>query len=149
MSLIRLFFTIVSCGFFLDQVTKFWARTVLNSRSFDFGLFRFDLVFNKGAAYGIFSNYTFVLLILGVVVIAYILLKIKTFVQTGLDACAYGCLIAGALGNTFDRLVFLKVTDFINIHIIPVFNIADTLINLGVIFLLYQWLIHERKNKKY
>ena len=74
-------------------------------------------------------------------------IKIKTFVQTSLDAYAYGCLIAGALGNTFDRLVFAKVTDFINIQIIPVFNIADTLINIGIILLLYQWLIHERKNK--
>lgn len=147
MSLIRLFFTIASCGFLLDQLTKYWARVALKSQSFDFGLFRFDLVFNTGAAYGIFSDYTFALLILGIIVIAYILLKINSFVQTPLDAYAYGCLIAGALGNTFDRLVFAKVTDFINIQIIPVFNIADTLINIGVILLFYQWFIYDRKNK--
>ena len=146
-SLMRLFFTICASGFLLDQLTKYWARIVLKSQSLDFGLFRFDLVFNTGAAYGVFSDYTFFLLILGIAVIAYILLRIKTFVQTQFDASAYGCLIAGALGNTFDRLIFAKVTDFINVQIIPVFNIADTLINVGVIILLYQWLIHDRKNK--
>ena len=70
-SSIRSVYLIAFLGVLIDQFTKGLARHYLVDRSVDFGLFRFDLVFNTGAAYGIFSNATSVLLglVLGLLLI--------------------------------------------------------------------------------
>ena len=57
---------------------------------------------------------------------------------------SYGCLFAGALGNTVDRILWVA-TDFINIQIIPVFNIADMLLNCGIAIILCQSLFELRE----
>jgi len=146
-SLRSLFFKIFIIGFLIDQVSKFVARNLLFLKSYDFGFLRFDLVFNTGAAYGVFSDYTYILLVIGIVVIGYVFSRLDTFLETKIDSVIYGCLIAGAMGNTLDRLLFGKVTDFINIQIIPVFNIADTLINIGIGLLLFQWFYYGNKKQ--
>lgn len=55
-------------------------------------------------------------------------------------ASALGLVIGGALGNTFDRLAFGAVLDFLDFHVAeyhwPAFNIADSAIVVGVIALL-------------
>ena len=43
-------------------------------------------------------------------------------------------VLVGAIGNFIDRFYLGYVIDFIDIHIIPVFNIADICINIGVLF---------------
>ncbi len=55
-----------------------------------------------------------------------------------------GFLIAGTLGNLFDRIMFGGVRDFIMIGEFPVFNVADMLLNIGMIL----FLIVELKNAK-
>jgi signal peptidase II len=67
-------------------------------------------------------------------------------VQTRLEAVAYVCLLAGAMGNTVDRIVMGKVTDFINIRIIPVFNVADILLNIGIIGLVLGAVFYGKKD---
>ncbi len=63
-------------------------------------------------------------------------------------ACALGLVIGGALGNTFDRLTFGAVFDFLDFHAAgyhwPAFNVADSAIVVGVIALLYDGLIRKR-----
>ncbi len=48
-------------------------------------------------------------------------------------------ICAGAIGNMIDRIFYQKVTDFIELHfwsyIFPTFNVADSLITCGSIFL--------------
>ena len=131
--------------FLLDQFTKYIARNLLAYQSFDFGLVRFDLVFNTGAAYGLFASQTTFLLVLGFFAILYLLYNVRQFVKNRFEFLAYSFLLAGALGNTLDRLIFGKVTDFINIHIIPVFNIADICLNFGIILIIYHWFFYDRK----
>lgn len=138
---------VVIAGFLFDQLTKYLSRLLLADQSINLGVLRFDLVFNTGAAWGVFSNYTHLLTWLGVVVIVYLVLSLKRFVETKWDAIAYGCLLAGALGNTVDRIFMGKVTDFINIQIIPVFNIADMLLNCGIAIILCQSLFELRRSK--
>ena len=43
----------------------------------------------------------------------------------------------GIAGNLVDRIAFGRVTDFLDFHYWPVFNIADSALVLGVIF--YAW----------
>ena len=53
---------------------------------------------------------------------------------------ALGFVCGGALGNLIDRLAFGKVTDFIEVRHIPVFNAADSAISIGVAMLVL-WLL--------
>ena len=143
---IRKVYLIAIIAFFFDQFSKWLAKTQLSNQSFDFGILRFDLVFNTGAAYGLFSNFTDILLILGIIVIAYLIYSLRKLVETMLDGIAYGLILAGAAGNTIDRLFFGKVTDFINIHIIPVFNFADVYLNIGIALIIFATFFHGKKS---
>ena len=53
---------------------------------------------------------------------------------------ALSFISAGSIGNLIDRAFFQKVTDFIDLHfgsyVFPTFNIADSLITCGTIFLI-------------
>lgn len=106
-------------------------------------LFSFTYVTNTGAAFGFFPNGSFVLVIVAVVVILAIalyfrhvpsdewLLKISLAMQLG-----------GALGNLLDRVRLGYVVDFMDFHMWPVFNFADTFIVVGVSLLAYRLLLH-------
>jgi signal peptidase II len=53
-------------------------------------------------------------------------------------------LIGGAYGNIIDRMLNGFVTDFLHFHYqykynFPVFNLADILINIGLILIILQW----------
>jgi signal peptidase II len=58
-------------------------------------------------------------------------------------------IIAGALGNLTDRLIFGEVVDFLSFHIgrfrWPTFNMADTWISLGMAGLLVQTFLVQKK----
>ncbi|MEA2643008.1 MAG: signal peptidase, partial [Chloroflexota bacterium] len=54
-----------------------------------------------------------------------------------------GLILGGTLGNGFDRLAYGTVTDFINFHFWPVFNVADSAISLGVVALLVGYVIRR------
>ena len=41
------------------------------------------------------------------------------------------CLVGGALGNLVDRFRYGYVVDFIDFHVWPVFNLADTCVVIG------------------
>ena len=47
-------------------------------------------------------------------------------------------LLAWAIGNLIDRVVFHGVRDFIDFHVRPVLNIADTYLTIGILLLLYR-----------
>ena len=145
-SLIKFTYSLAFIGLIFDQFTKYIARAFLQNASIDLGLLRFDLVYNTGAAYGLFSSFTQPLLIIGIIVIGYLIYAIKSLVNSRLTSIAYGVILAGALGNTLDRLISGKVTDFINIQIIPVFNLADTFLNIGIACIILDYVI-ERKRR--
>jgi signal peptidase II len=48
---------------------------------------------------------------------------------------ATGLLIGGALGNLIDGILKNGVTDFIDLRVWPVFNVADSVIVAGVVLL--------------
>ena len=59
-------------------------------------------------------------------------------------------VIAGAVGNAIDRLLFGAVTDMINFEDIGfkyVFNVADSYITVGVIGLFLSSFLVERREK--
>jgi signal peptidase II len=56
---------------------------------------------------------------------------------------ALGLIMGGTVGNGFDRIVHGTVTDFINFHFWPVFNVADSAISIGVVLLIASYLIRK------
>jgi signal peptidase II len=115
----------------------------------------FYLIWNKGIAFGLFSFnesliYNSVSLIIGLIIIAILILIIKS---EDIKKYAFLLVLGGALGNLYDRFYYSAVPDFIDFHIGEihwfVFNVADIFITLGVIFLIMLELFDKKgRNEK-
>ena len=105
---------------------------------------------NSGAAFGIFQNGSLVfgglaLIVIGVLLYFYPQVSPKDWGMR----IAMAMQFAGAAGNLIDRVRFEgKVTDFISVGTFPVWNVADASITLGVVVLLLDVWIKERREKK-
>lgn len=53
-----------------------------------------------------------------------------------LQRVGFGLIVGGALGNLVDRFQDGVVTDYFQVGTFPVFNVADSFITIGVLFLL-------------
>lgn len=65
-----------------------------------------------------------------------------------LQGVAFGFIIGGALGNAIDRGLYGAVVDFLNfsdVYFPYVFNIADVGINLGVVAIVLDVFLNDRK----
>jgi len=54
-------------------------------------------------------------------------------------------IVGGSLGNMLDRLRTGAVTDFVDVRVWPVFNVADIAVTVGAAWLAVQLLIVGRK----
>ena len=96
------------------------------------------LVFNSGIAFSIFdfnSNvFSFGLSLFGLMIVAYLHSLYKSE-ESSINRLSLILIIAGALGNIFDRLPDGVVTDFLFFHIgntsFFIFNFADAFISIG------------------
>lgn len=127
----------------LDQLTKDLAsaRLLLGEPYPLLGdVVRLTLVHNTGAAFGLFpgSRVPFIVIsILAVGVVLYLFLR-ETY-RGALSRALLGCILGGAIGNLVDRVRLGWVVDFIDVGVgtlrWPVFNVADSAVTMGVIFL--------------
>ena len=142
---------------FLDQGTKsFFIKYLKTLPGWKISLMSFlDIVYswNYGISFGIFSNYyqysnNIFMLINSSIVIYLIVLLSKTI--TRLEQIGFQMIIAGALGNIIDRVIYGGVFDFIRLHYgsvdFPIFNIADTFITIGTIIIIMDNL-YSKKTK--
>ena len=129
-----------------DQLSKTWIRDNLarGQSLFNASFFQIIHVQNTGAAFGIFKDYTLILIIVALVGIVVILLLVLvlnrswSFLDSMLVWSAIGLVLGGTIGNQIDRLRLGYVTDFINFKVWPVFNIADAATTVGVIIIAYR-----------
>ncbi len=100
-----------------------------------FGLFRFRLVHNTGMAWGMFGDSTLALGALSVAVCAVLAVYLLAFSPHAslLETVGVSLVVAGGLGNAFDRFALGYVVDFIEPTFIdfPVFNVADIGVTCG------------------
>ena len=126
----------------LDQFSKIYIHynfdKLLNK---DFIIFKIDFVRNYGAAFNILSGNRFFLSFISV--ISTIILSYLIFKKNNNSINKYGLtlILAGSVGNGIDRILNGYVIDFIKIKFInfPVFNIADIVINIGVLILIISY----------
>ena len=133
----------------LDQATKhIIARTVdlYESVTVIPGFFNITRIHNKGAIFGSFSqtNNKLVFALLTAASLAALALVIYYFFKTPagdkLMKVALTLIMAGALGNQFDRLIRGHVIDFLDFYVgkahWPFFNAADSCITVGACLML-------------
>jgi signal peptidase II len=145
--LISIFITLSVIG--LDQITKWVVEqkmTLHQSIPIIPGLMNLTYVRNTGVAFGLFSSpdsglRSILLFLLSLVAIAVIVLFwVKSRHAHLALSGALALILGGALGNLLDRLRQGEVIDFIDVYWKdlhwPAFNVADSAITLGVIFLL-------------
>jgi signal peptidase II len=143
----------------LDQLTK-WV--ILNHFIQDprilpvTSFFNLLLNWNKGVSFGMFNsgaeNTVMLLTILALLIISILAVWLWQ-VAAKLQAFALGFIMGGALGNVIDRMRFGSVIDFLDFHYgdyhWPAFNIADSAITIGVVFLLLDsWYFKSEALKK-
>lgn len=98
---------------------------------------------NSGAAFGIAPAGAWLFLIASVVVATGLVIYVARNPGTPWNDAVLGLILGGTVGNGFDRIVFGTVTDFINVHFWPVFNVADSAISIGVVLLIATYLLRK------
>lgn len=102
------------------------------------GLLSWIHVRNPGAAFGLlpFHRPLFITVAIGIL-IAGIIFRKRIGAEPVLVQVGLGLGLGGAIGNLIDRLLTGYVTDFIAVPLIPIFNIADMAIVIGVALVLW------------
>ncbi len=102
---------------------------------------------NTGAAFGLFPNMGALFIVVAVVVVALIVVYYRRLAESSwLLKVAFGLQLGGAIGNNLiDRLFRGYVTDFVDVRIWPIWNVADASIVVGTALLAYYAIFGDRK----
>ena len=92
---------------------------------------------NTGSLWSLFSNLSeintiFIIASITALVVLFLLWKKEQKYYV-----AFALVLAGIFGNFLDRIMYGFVVDWIDFHFWPIFNIADSAIVIGVLFLLF------------
>jgi len=129
----------------VDQLTKYCALTYLAQGAYHVNLWlSFNLVFNRGISWGMFSSSETIpfLIITGIIAIITFIVAAIAYAGflNGRAILGELLLVFGSVSNLIDRIVHGSVIDFIHLSYKnwswPVFNIADMAIVLGVMLII-------------
>jgi signal peptidase II len=126
-----------------SKLTKGWIYTG--------GLVNFVFEKNTGAAFSLLQDSTRLLVAISIISVFFIIYYIVRNIES-LRVSEIFCasiLLAGILGNLYERIFFGYVRDFFNLTFInfPVFNISDVFINIGVFAIIILILTTKRPIK--
>lgn len=139
-----------ACVLILDQITKLWvSRTIALNEAIPVipGFFNLVHVRNRGMAFGMMNRpgsdwSSYALIAASVVAIAVLLFWFGKTKHEGYRlVMGLSLVIGGAMGNLIDRLRLGEVTDFLDFYLSsldwhwPAFNVADSAVTVGTIWL--------------
>jgi signal peptidase II len=133
-----------------DQLTKqVVGRTLEVGDSVDLvGPFSIHHVENSGIAFGLFASRTTI--VIGITAVA-VALMLWYFARSGRRHPALpvglGLVLGGSIANLVDRVRLGRVTDFLDLHAWPAFNLADTFIVVGVAVLFGTLVLADRSDR--
>lgn len=141
----------------LDRITKSLISNWQLSEPYVIikNFFQIVKVFNVGIAFGFFSGVSSnimnpLIVGIGFVAIGWILYLLLFEKHSTILTLSFHLLLAGAIGNIWDRFLYGAVLDFLDFSIgkyhWPSFNISDSCITIGLILLLWDTLIPKKKN---
>ena len=150
-------FSIIIFIFLIDRISKLliigspetYEQYGISITSF----LNFNLIWNEGIAFGLFSfneeiyyNLLTIFICLIVAVIIWLMLRSK-----GFEKLCYIMIIGGSFGNVFDRIFYSAVPDFIDIHFKNfhwfIFNVADIFVTLGIFCLISIEIFSKKTNE--
>jgi len=145
----------------LDQITKHWIASrfpVYETQPLISGFFNLVHVRNRGMAFGIMNrpgaDWGFILLLCATLGAVALLLfwfyRLKT--EDKGTAIPLSLILGGAIGNLLDRMRLGEVIDFLDFHVgpyhWPAFNVADSAITVGTLWLAVSLLFYPASRKK-
>ena len=98
---------------------------------------------NSGAAFGFAPAGATLFLVASVVVWIGLVAYVARNPIGEWSGVVLGLILGGTMGNGYDRIVHGTVTDFINFHFWPVFNVADAAISIGVVLMIAGYLLRR------
>ena len=115
-------------------------------------IFDIVLVFNRGISFGMLTQHgqlgVLMLIVLAVVIIIALLYWLSRLPHTYMGI-SLGMIIGGAIGNVIDRVYYGHVIDFLHFHwhrfSFPAFNVADSFITLGAIFIVLENILSPQR----
>lgn len=131
------------CVYLLDRISKVWAESALAGRPpirVIPGVLSLNHTTNSGGAFGLGGSAPWLFATATLVVVA-IVAAASFRPRPAQVAVALGLILGGGIGNLTDRALngdgFLsgRVTDFIDLHVWPIFNLADSAIVVGAVLL--------------
>lgn len=142
--------------FAVDIITKYKVSELiqLNQQVQVTDFFNLVHLHNTGAAFSFLSQAsgwqnTFFMIIASVISMA-VALWLFLSRDAMIRACGLSLILGGALGNLWDRLHYGYVIDFLDFHYAgwhwPAFNVADTAICIGAMFVLVDAFIAEKRS---
>lgn len=146
----------ILCGVGIDQLSKLLVMQkltlhqlvpIIDAKLVGLNLF---LTYNTGAAFGFLNqasgwqNNLFLFIAIGII-IGIIYLFLTNVINKNIEKLAFILILSGAIGNLIDRIRYKQVIDFIDCYLQLgaktmhwfTFNIADSLICIGVGLLIY------------
>lgn len=133
----------------LDQLTKYLVLSRMGPNQtipLIKNILHLTYVQNQGAAFGLFWGWRSLLVFIGIIIIALVIYYYHKSQRSLWMSLALGCLVGGSIGNIIDRVFRHYVVDFIDFRFWPVFNLADTMINVGI-FLVIILLLFDKEGK--
>lgn len=144
---------------FIDQASKYLIRTrVASYETINVikGLFQIVHARNTGVAFGFLASLdpkiiNPILSVVNIIIMIFLLCLVLLEEFSTWTRAAFGLILGGAAGNLLDRVFLGFVVDFLDFHIgnlhWPAFNVADSAITIGVVLLIADMLIQERRRK--
>jgi signal peptidase II len=153
-----LFTALAATGIIIDQITKIVvdrSMQLYDSIPIFENFFHLTYVRNKGAAFSFLSNaswrlpFFITVSIIAAVVILIAFGKLRDDQKVAHTSLAL--IFSGAVGNLIDRIRLGEVIDFLDAHWYrhhwPAFNVADSLICVGVFLLAVDMVLEEKRLK--
>ena len=141
--------------FLIDRISKFYILKLAEvENSVDIyvtSYLNLFLIWNKGIALGLFSmneseTYNIITIMITLIVMVILFMMWK---NDNIQRYFLALVAGGALGNLYDRIVYMAVPDFIDMHFYGfhwfVFNVADIFITVGVFCLILVELLYNNK----
>ena len=136
----------------LDRITKLWVERSLAGRppiAIIAGVLDLRFTTNSGGAFSLGQSAPW--LFVGATIAVSVAIVVTAFRHTSvLTSVALGLVLGGAIGNLTDRALrgphlSGHVIDFIDLHVWPVFNVADSAIVVGAIILALSSVLADRR----
>jgi signal peptidase II len=139
----------------LDQLTKYAISVSLGARGMVevTSFFNLVLAHNRGAAFSFLAGASGwqreFFIAIALIASVWIVWLLRRYPQQTLFCTALALVLGGAIGNVIDRIVLGAVVDFLDFHAFgyhwPAFNVADSAITCGAVFLIWDGLRPQRR----